>query len=110
MINGSQTDGRACNDNITKRYQVVNGNSGSKHVLIEEFTGAWCGYCPDGALRLEQIIAATPNTIGVSVHDNDQMAFTDNIRTFFSVTSYPSGSVDRFHFKEQNEAKIPVTF
>ena len=21
----------------------------TKKVLIEEFTGAWCGYCPDGA-------------------------------------------------------------
>ena len=26
--------------------------------LIEEFTGAWCGYCPDGAYRVKNLINA----------------------------------------------------
>jgi len=27
-----------------------------KYVLLEEATGTWCGYCPDGAQRIEQAI------------------------------------------------------
>ena len=39
----------------------------TKKVLIEEFTGAWCGYCPDGAHRLENTINANNgNVIGVN--------------------------------------------
>ena len=39
----------------------------TKKVLIEEFTGAWCGYCPDGAYRLENLINSNAeNIIGVS--------------------------------------------
>ena len=50
-------------------------DSFTKKVLIEEFTGAWCGYCPDGAHRLEKIIDSNDgNVIGVSLHNGDQMA------------------------------------
>ncbi len=67
-----------------------------KHVLIEEGTGAWCGYCTDGAWRLEQILANNPNAIGVSIHDGDPMSTTegDQLMTAYS-PNYPNGAVDR---------------
>ncbi len=46
--------------------QTVSTN-GQKHVIIEEATGNWCGYCPDGAAIVETI-KALPRAIGVSVH------------------------------------------
>ena len=68
-----------------------------KRVLIEEFTGNWCGYCTDGAAVVNQILAAHPggDVIAVSVHDADGMEFNDGLRTAFSVTSYPSALIDR---------------
>jgi hypothetical protein len=65
--------------------------------LVEEFTGAWCGYCPDGALILEDIITTNPNAIGVSIHNSDAMVTsTGNIvEGFFNNLGFPSGIVNR---------------
>jgi len=70
----------------------------TKKVLVEEFSGAWCGWCPDGAYRLEQMIDENPNQIiGVTLHYGDAMQITnyDDIKNKFGVSGYPSGMVDR---------------
>jgi hypothetical protein len=72
-----------------------------KNVLIEEYTGAWCQYCPDGAVILEDILNTTPNAIGVSIHDNDGMAFTAGNTIIAQYASgFPAGTVDRFNFED----------
>ena len=104
-INGN-ADQRACNDQICESLFSNNGVSGSKKVLIEEFTGAWCGWCPDGEVVVDDILSTYPNDVySVSVHDNDAMDFADGIRTGFNVTAYPNGMVDRFVF--DGEPKEP---
>ena len=73
----------------------------TKKVLIEEFTGAWCGYCPDGAHRVQSIIDNNNgNAIGVSLHDGDAMevAHTNFLEATYQNTGYPSGMVDRVPF------------
>ena len=75
----------------------------SKKVLIEEFTGAWCGYCPDGALILENIINQNVGfVIGVSAHSGDAMEVsqTSFLESTYSNPGYPSGMVDRFNFND----------
>jgi hypothetical protein len=67
-------------------------------VLIEEFTGAWCGYCPDGAHIVESIINDNNGkVVGVSLHSGDDMAVahTNFLETTYQNTGYPSGMVDR---------------
>lgn len=66
-------------------------------VLIEEFTGAWCGYCPDGALIVEDITATNPDVIAVSVHNSDAMVTsTGNIvEGFFNNLGFPSATLNR---------------
>lgn len=73
----------------------------TKRVLVEEFTGAWCGYCVDGAVVLDQIIQANPGKVfGVKVHNGDAMAIPDGatVEGTFGVSSWPSGDVDRTPF------------
>ena len=73
----------------------------TKKVLMEEFTGTWCGYCPDGAHIVESIINDNNgNAIGVSLHDGDAMevAHTNFLEATYQNTGYPSGMVDRFSF------------
>ena len=80
--------------------------SGNKVVLIEEFTGAWCGWCPDGEVVVDDILATYPGkVISVSVHIGDDMEFPDGdaISNDFNVTSYPSGMVDRRRFLGQSK-------
>jgi thiol-disulfide isomerase/thioredoxin len=73
--------------------------SATQKVLIEEFTGTWCGYCPDGALRLEAIITANPGkAIGAAVHDGDPMevaSLNNYLKSTYNVTGYPTGMVNR---------------
>ncbi|TNE79321.1 MAG: hypothetical protein EP332_11480 [Bacteroidetes bacterium] len=73
-------------------------SSFTKKVLVEEFSGAWCGWCPDGAHILETILNDNPsNSVGVTLHYGDamQLAAYNDIKTAFAVTGYPTGMIDR---------------
>lgn len=71
-----------------------------KRVLVEEGTGAWCGYCPRGATTLINTIEKYPGkVIGVAVHNADQMSIT-NEPDYSSayMNGYPNMTVDRKRF------------
>lgn len=72
-----------------------------KVVLLEQFTGAWCGYCPDGSLIMDQIIEDNPGkVIGVKIHNGDAMAIPEEqiLSQSLGNTGYPSGMTDRMAF------------
>jgi len=95
------TDNNTANDHITKIINVLS-QIPPKHVVIEEFTGAWCGYCPDGAAKLNEILTANPSMYGVAIHNEDAMAFTDGNTVDDTYSEgYPTGMVDRFDFAEE---------
>ncbi|MCB9230553.1 MAG: Omp28-related outer membrane protein [Bacteroidia bacterium] len=74
---------------------LLNAQSVTK-VLLEEHTGAWCGFCPDGALILNDILDNHPNVIGVSIHNGDGMVTPDgNYIANFYTNSFPSGTINR---------------
>ena len=53
-------------------YNVVNPVN---KVLMEDFTGTWCGYCPPVKLAIEQVRQLYPDNISVvATHQNDQFA------------------------------------
>lgn len=50
------------------------GQAPSRTVLVEEFTGEWCGWCPIGMMELEEMIAKFGDSIiVVAVHTGDQL-------------------------------------
>lgn len=105
-LNGGQTDQVNCNDEMCTDLFSRNGTSGTKRVVIEEFSGAWCQFCPDGTVVLDNIVNSNPGMVfGVTVHDGDAMEFNEGIRTNFNVTAYPNGQVDRYQFS--GEPKVP---
>jgi hypothetical protein len=65
-------------------------------VVIEEFTGAWCGYCPEGAEIMESILDANQRAIGISVHSGDAMEIPsgDALATFYG-PNYPQALINR---------------
>lgn len=104
-INGN-ADERTCNDQICDDLFSNLGITGDKTVLVEEFTGAWCGYCPDGEVVVDDILATYPgDVISVSVHDGDGMEYAEGIRSAFAVSAYPNANVDRYLFA--GEAAVP---
>jgi len=69
-----------------------------KKVLIEEFTGAWCGWCPDGMEIVKNLKTQYGDrVIPVMIHNRDAMSFTDGdcITQGMGVAGYPSGAIDR---------------
>ncbi|MHB1277272.1 MAG: Omp28-related outer membrane protein [Bacteroidia bacterium] len=81
----------------------------TQKVLVEEFSGAWCGWCVDGAYRLEEMMKANANILGVTIHQGDGMqisAYTDLDNTF-NVTGFPSGMVGRRPSME--DQKVPMS-
>ena len=63
-----------------KAQQFVSTEPTNRNVVLEEFTGRNCGYCPDGHARANQIMAANPGRV-----------FAMNLHcTSLSPTSYPN--------------------
>lgn len=71
----------------------------TQKVLLEEFTGEWCGWCPEGAKIMNDNISANPGrVIGIAVHDGDPMevpSYNNWIKTLTGVSGFPNGSVNR---------------
>lgn len=66
-----------------------------KRVVLEEATGTWCGWCPRGAVGLDEIEAAEgSNVIGIAVHNGDPMAVAEHDGNM-NVSGYPSANGDR---------------
>jgi len=96
-INGN-ADLNTANDTMIFDVVVVS-QVPQKYVLVEEATGAWCGYCPDGAVKLAQLLNSNPYAIGVAIHNGDAMAFTDgNTVNSTYASGYPNGYIDRYVF------------
>ncbi len=81
-----------------------------KKVFLEDYTGAWCGWCPEGTVILEGLEQQYPDVIiPVANHNGDGLQTVEGaaIVAGLSVTSYPNGSIDRKKFP--TEAKIGTT-
>jgi hypothetical protein len=95
-------------DSNNHYYQTVLRNANNtpfdRNILLEEATGAWCGYCPDAHL----IVAEAKKTYGsrvipVSYHFDDSMSNNDAL-WFLSqyISSYPDAQIDRKTFLGSN--------
>lgn len=82
----------------------------NKNTILEEFTGIYCTYCPDGHKRADQMMAANPNDVFViNVHTGSYAAPSGSdpdFRTAFGtaiagqsgLTGYPAGTINRHLF------------
>ena len=63
-------------------------------VLVEEYTGTWCGWCTRGLVAME-LLSETfgDNFIGVAYHNSDPMEVTSNYPS--AVEGFPSAWVER---------------
>lgn len=89
----------------------------ARNVLLEEFTGIHCGFCPQGHAIAATLLKASPQVYVMAVHAGyyaqpyrDEPNFlTDEgteINDEFGITGYPSGMVNREEFEEYG---TPVT-
>ena len=82
----------------------ANNTPFDRNILLEEATGAWCGYCPDAHLILNEAKKTYGSrVIPVSYHFDDSMSNNDAL-WFLSqyISSYPDAQIDRKTFLGSN--------
>ncbi|MFY7965681.1 MAG: Omp28-related outer membrane protein [Chitinophagaceae bacterium] len=72
----------------------------SQKILLEDCTGAWCGYCPRVANSLDNYKASRPNCIVLGVHggggtDPYKYQYYTTFNSYFNVSGYPSAILNR---------------
>jgi hypothetical protein len=89
---------------------IVPTTQQNKKIILEEFTGIHCTYCPDGHARANAIVAANPgNAFVINIHVGSfatpsvgepdfRTAFGTAIAGQTGLTGYPSGTVNRTIF------------
>jgi hypothetical protein len=109
-VNGGTADERPDNDALSMNVFIILGVSSEKHVLVEEFTGAWCGWCPDGGLQMEELALTYPSrAVPVAIHAGGVDAMLtpegDSIATAYN-PSYPMAMIDRALLP--GESRVPI--
>lgn len=89
----------------------VNFHDGSetnfvKNVLIEDYTGTWCGYCPRVAHAIDLVANVTNQFVAVGIHrvssnpnhpSYDPYNYnTSELENIINVPGYPKGLLNRF--------------
>lgn len=92
-VNGEEnTASPASATHIVKVMNVVP----KKRPLMEEFTGAWCGFCPSGYIGMKLMNERHPEDfVCASYHNRDAMQITDAYPV--EVTAFPTANLDRNH-------------
>jgi hypothetical protein len=100
-------------DTVEASPFINNGVSARKRVLIEEFSTAPCGYCPDGHVKLEELLVAEPDAVGVTHHAGyltDAMTIPASAAIADAFTNgAPTAAIDRILWQGQNIVAISRT-
>lgn len=84
--------------------QFVSTEPANRNVVIEEFTGVNCGYCPDGHRIVREYQEANPGRVfAINIHQGGYAAlyttqWGDAIANQTGLQGYPAGTVNRHLF------------
>ncbi|SDW36330.1 Outer membrane protein Omp28 [Lutibacter oricola] len=91
------------NDITSNELSVLVGHK--QKVLIEDYTGAWCGYCPRVAWGIELVLDETSDAIPVAIHrgNTDPTAGShdpynypaSDLEDYIGLSGYPTAMLNR---------------
>ena len=71
-------------------------SSFQKNVLIEDYTGTWCGYCPRVSYGIELVKEETEKAVVVAIHRQDEYNFNAQaLESLIGLTGYPTAMLNR---------------
>jgi len=107
-ISGNTFDGDLGNYSVYATYEQLISESikfniipkitnYTTNVLVEDYTGTWCGWCPRVSQAIKLLKEETNQISVVAVHvgDNMEISKSSALRTAFSVSSYPHVQLNR---------------
>ncbi|MHC1779222.1 MAG: Omp28-related outer membrane protein [Bacteroidales bacterium] len=79
-----------------------------KNVLIEQYTGTWCGYCPRAISQIDNLYSVNKKIVHIALHLSDQMTFIHNnaLFTSFGFTGVPTVHLDRLGTWSGNNSTV----
>ena len=92
---------------ISFSQTLVTTMNTAKNVVLEEFTGIYCQFCPDGHRIAEELSSNNPDrVVAINIHTGGyanpnpgapdfRTSGGDNIQTISGLTGYPAGQVNR---------------
>lgn len=94
-------------DNTFVKKIVVMREQPEKQLLLEKFTGTWCGHCPKGDVVLKNRISRDYGYNLVSIHQGDVMATDEGNKIIdLMANGYPSMMIDRHKFAGQSKHAV----
>lgn len=92
-------------EGLTVRFHDGSEVNFRKRVLIEDYTGTWCGYCPRVAFGIEQVKNQSDDVVAVAIHraslnpsdpSYDPYTFdSTELENFIDIPGYPKGLINR---------------
>lgn len=86
---------------------IVSTTPSNRNVLIEEYTGINCGWCPAGHKKANEVKAAHPDRVNIiNIHQGSYSANTfttqwgNALANQIGLTGYPAGTVNRHVFSQ----------
>ena len=66
-------------------------------VVLEDYTGTWCGYCPNVSHAIEEIRMITGDISVVAIHYGDEMTISPGLDLIneFNISGYPTARINR---------------
>jgi len=107
-LNFLNEDENPCDDSVATPVASTLGISGVKHVLIEEFSGAWCQFCPDGALILDDVTTQFSDVVYASIHAGGgdppyEMEIPEGVAISGAFNdAFPKACIDRVYYSGED--------
>ena len=93
-------------DDVTVYFHDGSEINFKKRLLIEDYTGTWCGYCPRVAHAIELVKEQTENVVTVAIHRSSLNPASANydpytydsseLENLLGAAGYPKGYLNRF--------------
>lgn len=100
-VNGADNNSKSASQTVA--IQVLpTGKGFQRNVVVEEFTGSWCGYCPQGIVTMEKLreTYTDGSVIPVAIHFNDEMVSPSfsAVNSDYCSGNYPSAIMNRYMY------------
>ncbi len=83
------------NDVMTFTFSVIDGVTRNM-VIVEDFTGTWCGFCPGAAMGISDLIENGYSIGPIAYHNGDPYETTESMARidYYGITGFPTVNFD----------------